>query len=83
MDDVTAPVADAAGLLDFKTYWDAEGRYLAGCSRWENEDAVRQALPAIRASAPRRDPAWTCRPDEAIRLVSVSPTNERADAKTK
>jgi heme-degrading monooxygenase HmoA len=71
MDDVAAGVADAPGLTEFTTCRDVDGRFLAGYSRWETEDAFRRALHAIRAHAPHRDPAWTDQPDEAIRIAPV------------
>ena len=71
MDEVADSVADAPGLIDFKTCRDVRGHYLAGYSCWQSEHAFQAALPAIRAMAPARDPGWTDQPDETIRLVTV------------
>ena len=71
MDEVAAAVDLAPGLIEFTTCRDSAGRYLAGYSRWESEDAFRRALPTIRAMAPRRNPDWTSEPDEPIRLASI------------
>jgi quinol monooxygenase YgiN len=74
MDEVAADTAAAPGLLEFDTYRDIDGRFLAGFSRWETSIDFQEAVPAIRAHAPRRDTAWTSRPDEAIRLLGLPRT---------
>jgi heme-degrading monooxygenase HmoA len=71
MKSVADAVANVAGLIEFTTCRDVDGLYLAGYSRWESQEAFRQVLPAIRAHAPCRDPAWTRKPDEAIRLITL------------
>jgi quinol monooxygenase YgiN len=61
----------APGLLEFRPFKDANGRFLAGFSRWESEQAFRDALSRITSLAPDRDPAWSTQPDELITLTAA------------
>lgn len=65
-------IREAPGLIEAHVAEAADGSYLAGVTQWETADDFAQALPLILAFAPRRDPAWTLEPDEAIRLQALS-----------
>src|SRR5690349_3586534 len=67
---VAASVAvGPARLLDLPRYLRPlpRGLFLLG-----KRGAFPNARPTVRASAPDRDLVWTCRPEDAFRLVSVS-----------
>jgi hypothetical protein len=68
---VIAGLAGAHGLLDADVCEAADGSHLAGFTRWREAADFERALPTILAFAPQRDPTWTTRPDEAIRLLTV------------
>ncbi len=71
MDRVIDATEGAPGLLEFRPFKEANGRFLAGFSRWESEQAFRNALSRITSLASLRDPAWSTQPDELITLVAA------------
>jgi quinol monooxygenase YgiN len=71
MHKVLQRTAGAPGLIEFKACRDPNGGFLAGFSRWENEEAFRAALPTIGSLSHLRKPEWSTKPDEVITLVEV------------
>ena len=71
MQKVVERTEGAPGLVEFKACREANGRYLAGFSRWESPDAFAAALPTITSLAPLRKPEWSTKPDELITLVEL------------
>ncbi|HEX7114207.1 MAG TPA: antibiotic biosynthesis monooxygenase [Steroidobacter sp.] len=64
-------LAGEPGLIEFKVCGDPQGRYLAGVSTWESEEAFSAALTKIRSFAPLRDDDWSARPDDGFTLVEL------------
>jgi hypothetical protein len=64
-------IRDAPGLIEAHVAEAADGSCLAGVTQWNTADDFARARPLILAFAPQRDPAWTTKPDEAIRLQSI------------
>ena len=71
MHKVVAQTAGAPGLIEFKACRDPGNGFLAGFSRWENEEAFRAALPTIGSLHHLRKPEWSTKEDEVITLVEV------------
>lgn len=67
MRNVVAATEGAPGLLAFDCWRDTaiEGRLLA-VSRWESEQAFRDALPRIGSLRHRRRPEWSVADDELL-----------------
>jgi quinol monooxygenase YgiN len=71
MRDVIDGLDGAAGLLAAEVCEAPDGSHFAGFTQWQSSGDFQRALPTILAFAPQRDPAWTTRPDEAIRLQAM------------
>ena len=71
MHKVLEQTAGAPGLIEFSACRDPNSGFLAGFSRWEDEDAFRAALPTIGSLSHLRKPEWSTKPDEVITLVDV------------
>ena len=65
---VEAGMRGAPGLLSFESWRESDGGRLVGLSRWESGEAFAAALPRLLGIG-GRDPAWSARPDDLLRLV--------------
>jgi quinol monooxygenase YgiN len=62
----------APGLIEFSSWRDSAGSgRLVGVSRWESEQAFRDALPLITSLAPQRREEWSVAPDEVFTMLEV------------
>jgi quinol monooxygenase YgiN len=68
MHRVIAKVGDAPGLIEFRAWRDGRTTRLVGHSRWESEQAFRDALPLILSLGPERRPEWSDRDDDVLML---------------
>jgi heme-degrading monooxygenase HmoA len=68
---VRAAVGDPPGLVDFHGYRDAGSNRLVGLSRWESEEAFRDALGLIGSLGEERRAAWSERPDDVLMLTEL------------
>ena len=68
MATVEAAMEGTPGLLSFESWRELSGGRLVGMSRWESPEAFTAALPRILGIG-GRDPAWSARPDELLRLT--------------
>jgi quinol monooxygenase YgiN len=64
-------VGDAPGLIEFRGWRDGPTTRLIGHSRWESEQAFRDALPLITSLAPQRKPEWSEREDDVLILHEI------------
>jgi quinol monooxygenase YgiN len=65
---VRAAVGEPPGLIEFRSWRDTQSSRLIGHSRWESEQAFRDALPVILSLGPERREEWSERPDEVLLL---------------
>ena len=68
MGRVVEAVGRPPGLIDFDSYRDQQSNRLIGLSRWESEQAFRDALPLIGSLAHERREEWSARPDDVLML---------------
>jgi heme-degrading monooxygenase HmoA len=68
---VRAAVGDPPGLVDFHGYRDAGSSRLVGLSRWESEQAFRDALALIGSLSEERREEWSERPDDVLMLTEL------------
>ena len=68
MGRVVEAVGRPPGLIDFDRYRDQQSNRLIGLSRWESEQAFRDALPLIGSLAHERREEWSARPDDVLML---------------
>ena len=68
MGRVVQAVGRPPGLIDFDGYRDQQSNRLIGLSRWESEQAFRDALPLIGSLAHERREEWSERPDDVLLL---------------
>lgn len=68
MHRVIDKVGDAAGMLEFRAWRDGRTTRLIGHSRWQSEQAFRDALPLILSLGPERRPEWSERDDDVLML---------------
>jgi heme-degrading monooxygenase HmoA len=68
---VRAAVGDPPGLVDFHGYRDAGSSRLVGLSRWESEQAFRDALALIGSLSDERREEWSERPDDVLMLTEL------------
>ena len=68
MGRVVEAVGRPPGLIDFDAYRDQQSNRLIGLSRWESEQAFRDALPLIGSLAHERREEWSARPDDVLML---------------
>jgi quinol monooxygenase YgiN len=71
MHRVIEKVGDAPGLIEFRGWRDGPTTRLIGHSRWESEQAFRDALPLIVSLAPERRPEWSEREDDVLMLSEL------------
>ena len=69
MGRVVEAVGRPPGLIDFDSYRDQQSNRLIGLSRWESEQAFRDALPLIGSLAHERREEWSARPDDVLMLT--------------
>jgi heme-degrading monooxygenase HmoA len=68
---VRAAVGDPPGLVDFHGYRDVGSSRLVGLSRWESEQAFRDALALIGGLSDERREEWSERPDDVLMLTEL------------
>ena len=68
MGRVVEAVGRPPGLIDFDRYRDQKSNRLIGLSRWESEQAFRDALPLIGSLAHERREEWSAGPDDVLML---------------
>jgi len=68
---VIEAVGDAPGLIEFRGWRDGPTSRLVGLSRWESEQAFRDALPAIMSLSGERRDEWSERPDDVLTLTEI------------
>jgi len=68
MGRVIQAVGRPPGLIDFDRYREQHSNRLVGLSRWESEQAFRDALPLIGSLAHERREEWSQRPDDVLML---------------
>jgi quinol monooxygenase YgiN len=71
MHRVVEKVGDAPGLIEFRGWRDGPTTRLIGHSRWESEQAFRDALPTIMSLGPERRDEWSERPDDVLMLTEI------------
>jgi heme-degrading monooxygenase HmoA len=71
MHNVIAAVGDAPGLIEFTSWRDGRTNRLVGFSRWESEQAFRDALPAIGSLRDQRRDEWTEADDDLFTLTEI------------
>jgi len=64
-------VADAPGLIEFRSWRDTSSDRLVGMARWESEDAFRAALPQVMSLSHDRKDEWSERPDDLLTLTEA------------
>jgi hypothetical protein len=68
---VRQAVGDPPGLIEFDGWRETAGNRLFGVSRWESEQAFRDALPLIMSLAHERREEWSERPDDVLMLAPI------------
>jgi quinol monooxygenase YgiN len=68
---VIEKVGAAPGLIEFRGWRDGPTTRLVGLSRWESEQAFRDALPLIMSLGPERNPEWSERDDDVLMLSEI------------
>jgi quinol monooxygenase YgiN len=64
-------VGAAPGLIEFRGWRDGATTRLLGLSRWESEQAFRDALPTIMSMSGERRDEWSERPDDVLLLTEI------------
>jgi heme-degrading monooxygenase HmoA len=64
-------VGDAPGLIEFRGWRDGPTSRLIGLSRWESEQAFRDALPTIMSLSGERREEWSEREDDVLLLSEI------------
>jgi quinol monooxygenase YgiN len=68
---VVEATEDAPGLIEFRGWRDGPTSRLIGLSRWESEQAFRDALPTITSFSGERREEWSERPDDVLMLSEI------------
>jgi hypothetical protein len=71
MGRVVEAVGDPPGLIEFRSWREAEGTRLVGLSRWESREAFTEALPLILSLSGERRLEWSERADELLMLEEL------------
>jgi quinol monooxygenase YgiN len=69
MKRVQTAMQGTPGLASFESFRDVAEPRLVAIARWESPEAFLAAMPRLRA-VEGRDPSWSARPDELLRLDS-------------